>query len=443
MAVIPSFGDMLGSIKVTFKGLSKIVGGVNFFNGILTYVDYTITALNTGKNALISFFKGSLSPLIKQALDDGLKSVTPQLIDISKQFQSVGSFFMACKTGGMELDNIDKDDKDDKNDKDGENGENMEDGEKDGEAKKNTIENETTALEETEIKLQTETNEDSTFSDSKKFSCEDCHRTFVRERGLIHHRENDCSAKKIKEESNRQKNNDENKNIAESSDDEEEIFTETIQGDEEGNNMYNESYDDQDQDNQQQRKKNELPPNMELTARSLLNMIIRKLKTEDKNMTLEQIWEKLAMGESYLSIEDFQTKVFEVAKFRPSNDATSSLWLLLDDDRNGWLEKNEFLGFARNNSSSDIQEIDESLVIEEDEDELPTHIESSGLDGWTLLISTWYSSEPKIRKTVQDFGGHDEKINLVLLDELVIEREDIDQAWQAFRSLSTFLERME
>ena len=109
---------MLGSIKVTFKGLSKIVGGVNFFNGILTYVDYTITALNTGKNALISFFKGSLSPLIKQALDDGLKSVTPQLIDISKQFQSVGSFFMACKTGGMELDNIDKDDKDDKNDKD-------------------------------------------------------------------------------------------------------------------------------------------------------------------------------------------------------------------------------------------------------------------------------------------------------------------------------------
>jgi len=109
---------MLGSIKVTFKGLSKIVGGVNFFNGILTYVDYTITALNTGKNALISFFKGSLSPLIKQALDDGLKSVTPQLIDISEQFQSVGSFFMACKTGGMELDNIDKDDNNDKNDQD-------------------------------------------------------------------------------------------------------------------------------------------------------------------------------------------------------------------------------------------------------------------------------------------------------------------------------------
>ena len=80
LAVVPAFGDMLGSIKVTFKALGKFFGGYDFFNSILSYVDKALEILNTGKNALVAFFKDSLTPLVKTTMDDGLSGAMPALL---------------------------------------------------------------------------------------------------------------------------------------------------------------------------------------------------------------------------------------------------------------------------------------------------------------------------------------------------------------------------
>jgi hypothetical protein len=81
LAVVPAFGDMLGSVKVSFKALGFGFGGIDFFNNILGYVDTALEILNTGKNALIDFFKHTLTPLVKSTMDDGLSGAMPALLE--------------------------------------------------------------------------------------------------------------------------------------------------------------------------------------------------------------------------------------------------------------------------------------------------------------------------------------------------------------------------
>ena len=330
-----------------------------------------------------------------------------------------------------------------------------------------------------------DTNEDEvedakTAGGAKRFICETCQRSFVREKGLIYHQTNECNA--VTTDGSDVQGHDidrtivtaENLIIDEVESSDEEFITQPLPEEEDGNNgkvTYTrvdnddeEEEDDEDIDVDTLNDKDNVhgddyssgvrisaaPINMELTARALLNKICTIMKEDDEHIDLSLIWGALAAGENYLGIEDFQAKVNEVAGFRPSDGATSSLWLLLDDDRNGWLEKHEFLNFAKKveriNKRDNVTNMDHLLLAGEEEIadvHLPTHIEASSLDGWDLLLTTWLSSEEKIRQTVIDFGGREEKIKLVLLDELCVEREDITSAWEAFQSLSAFLSRME
>ena len=55
---------------------------------------------------------------------------------------------------------------------------------------------------------------------------------------------------------------------------------------------------------------------------------------------------------------------------------------------------------------------------------------------WQLLESYWSMEESAVRQCVHDFGGHDEKFNLVLLDKLMNDEDEdgsVRDAWRCFR----------
>ena len=50
-----------------------------------------------------------------------------------------------------------------------------------------------------------------------------------------------------------------------------------------------------------------------------------------------------------------------------------------------------------------------------------------------------------MRRCIHDFGGHDEKFNLVLLDKLMAEKDEdgsVEEAWRCFRELCAFASRL-
>ena len=272
--------------------------------------------------------------------------------------------------------------------------------------------------------------------EGRKFVCENCQRSFVREKGLEYHM-NECSASSTAasaESSNNVATDAVVETLEESNEDE--VYNETLENDD--------GTDDED----------DLVPVKEKTfgdfSRALLTKIIQILNGKDLHTDLITIWNTLTGGGTCLELTTFQATVLEVAGFYPSFDATSSFFLNLDDDRNGYVEQQEFFKFARTLFDDDGTLIvdqnllDNTVLVDEKPAgrHLPTHIDGSSLDGWELLMLTWTLDEKEIRTMVHDFGGHEEKFALVLLDELTMAREGIDDAWKSFRSLSAFKSRM-
>ena len=215
--------------------------------------------------------------------------------------------------------------------------------------------------------------------------------------------------------------------------------------------VYNETLDEND-GTQLTDDEDDLVPEKENYSdfsRALLAKIIQNLKGKDLHTDLITIWNILISGGTCLELTTFQATVLEVAGFYPSINVTSSFFLNLDDDRSGYVEQQEFFKFARTLLDDDgnlivDQNLLENTVLVDEQPavHLPTHIDGSSLDGWDLLILTWTLDEKEIRTMVHDFGGMEEKCELVLLDELTMAREDIDDAWKSFRSLSAFKSRM-
>ena len=273
--------------------------------------------------------------------------------------------------------------------------------------------------------------------EGRKFVCENCQRSFVREKGLEYHM-NECSASSTAasaESSNNVATDAVDETLEESNEDE--VYNETLEEHDDGT-------DDED----------DLVPVKEKTfgdfSRALLTKIIQILNGKDLHTDLITIWNTLTGGGTCLELTTFQATVLKVAGFYPSFDATSSFFLNLDDDRSGYVEQQEFFNFARTLFDDDGTLIvdqnllDNTVLVDEKPAgrHLPTHIDGSSLDGWELLMLTWTLDEKEIRTMVHDFGGHEEKFALVLLDELTMAREGIDDAWKSFRSLSAFKSRM-
>jgi hypothetical protein len=288
---------------------------------------------------------------------------------------------------------------------------------------------------------------------SNKFTCVDCGRSFVRKKGLDYHR-NECkmgqaAASLAATVSNKRLDSitlevaaGESSNEDDSSDDDETLTIEETNDFNWAKNLDND----------------ELTPieggGLDEISRNLLTQICYALNERDNTgsvIDLNVIWNKLTGGNSYLDLRTFQLRVSEVAGFYPSNRSTSSLWLLLDEDRSGWIEEKEFHKFAEMllNQNGELKGIndfseDDRLrnIVEQPSTHLSTHIDDSNLDGWELLLLSWKVDEDSIRQLVHDYGGHDEKLMLVLLDELTEERVDIHDAWDAFKSLCVFKSRM-
>jgi hypothetical protein len=292
-----------------------------------------------------------------------------------------------------------------------------------------------------------------------KFACESCERSFVRQKGLDWHRENECAESTASKTGHgdgeeEPKVEEAEEGLAESSSEEEEVFTEMLVEDLTGQGEESDDVDAHHEDDddlvmlEEPATFSTTSESVEPIARALLSKICRMTQEKDDIVNLEALWAMLSLdGESYLDITTFQRKIEQIAGFHPSNKATSALWLLLDEDRSGWLEKEEFIKFGKQVVlallNGDALHEDE-LVIGDDPElrHLPTHIDSSFLDGWDLLLVTWENHEQQIRQLVIDFGGHEEKINLVLLGELCLEKTDINAAWEAYRALSAFESRM-
>ena len=301
-----------------------------------------------------------------------------------------------------------------------------------------------------------------------KFACDSCNRSFVRQKGLDWHRENECvktaaarESESVKGENDKSTSisggGDDEEEESESSEEEEVVYTETLienlaaqDGQSNDDNYHHRDDDDLVDDTASDAIERHNP---EPIARALLSKICRMTREQDDIINLEALWAMLSLdGESYLDITVFQKRIEQVAGFHPSNTATSALWLLLDEDRSGWLEKEEFMKFAKQvvsvllNSEDRVGDAlrEDELVIGGDPAlrHFPTHIDSSLLNGWDLLLVTWENHETQIRQLVIDFGGREEKINLVLLGELCLEKSDIAAAWEAYRALSAFESRI-
>ena len=140
---------------------------------------------------------------------------------------------------------------------------------------------------------------------------------------------------------------------------------------------------------------------------------------------------------------------------------------MLDTDRSGDIEKHEFELYARvvmrqleetsgnveveKNAGDAASETGQgtSVAPETDEDEIAFGDFQRG-DGnkdssWQLLESYWSLEEPAVRRCVHDFGAHDNKFNLVLLDKLLIDKDEdgsVAEAWRCFRELCAFASRL-
>ena len=272
-----------------------------------------------------------------------------------------------------------------------------------------------------------------------KFACDSCNRSFVRQKGLDWHRENECVETAAARESESVKDeNDKSTSIpggggddeeeGESSGEEEVLYTETLMEnlvEQDGQSDDDNYHHHRDDDDLVDDTASDAIHNREPIARALLSKICRMTREQDDIINLEALWAMLSLdGESYLDITVFQKRIEQVAGFHPSNKATSALWLLLDEDRSGWLEKEEFMKFAKQvvsvllnseDRAGDALQEDE-LVIGDDPAlrQFPTHIDSSLLDGWDLLLVTWENHETQIRQLVIDFGGREVELVLEL-----------------------------
>jgi hypothetical protein len=104
ISIVPGIGDMLGSLKVAFKGSTKAFGAAKLFDNIFGHISTVVTHIDQKRSALTYFFTGSLAPIVKKALDDGVDGVKRELLKVTAQMTALAKVFMAAKHAGHALD---------------------------------------------------------------------------------------------------------------------------------------------------------------------------------------------------------------------------------------------------------------------------------------------------------------------------------------------------
>ena len=104
ISIVPGIGDMLGSLKVAFKGSTKAFGAARLFDNIFGHISTVVTHIDQKRSALTYFFTGSLAPIVQKALDDGVDGVKEELLKVTAQMTALAKMLMAAKKAGHALD---------------------------------------------------------------------------------------------------------------------------------------------------------------------------------------------------------------------------------------------------------------------------------------------------------------------------------------------------
>ena len=307
---------------------------------------------------------------------------------------------------------------------------------------------------------------------TSEFVCKYCGREFVREKGLYAHQESECTTAKKKSDGEESlildKDDTEESKVATTGDDDDDSneidYDFTMLTENQSENFAGDGYANADNnlEDEYDRQSSDffVASNLRSHSMRVLSHILRQ--SSALGWDIERVFKELDQQNSgFISIRGFQDVVEGKFGFRPTKSETSAFFLSLDTDRSGDIEKQEFELFAKLVMSQleKAQNVEKSDKLQfARQDDVKKKTEEGDIIGlgnralidvhdssWQLLESYWLAEEPTIRKHVHDFGSQNEKVNLVLLDELIRERNvdaSIEDAWQCFRELTAFANRL-
>eukprot|EP00946_MAST-07B_sp_MAST-7B-sp1_P001587 g1587.t1 len=311
---------------------------------------------------------------------------------------------------------------------------------------------------------------------SPMFVCEFCDREFVREKGLEAHQTNECTvAIQVRDERKKAKggiSGASNAILDEVHVSDDDIYDYDFTEDAVGSGGEYEEFSENDNFTHETMDRQYDAADVQKIARKVLRRILQRSLLLGWNT--QDIFQELDADKSgFLSIVHFRDIVKQKFGFRPSKAETSAVFLLLDIDRSGDIEQQEFELYASAVMGQLQAGQSAGATVDGKHDLLPTDLlvdgeqerdgtsEESDLDepafgnfqdngkhnsSWQLLESYWSMEESAVRQCVHDFGGHDEKFSLVLLDKLMNDEDEdgsVRDAWRCFRELCAFTSRLQ